>query len=137
MQKTKLGISVPLLAAAVCFAAVFGGYVATIILTGYVLLKEEDEWLRKTSVKALAVMMLFSFISTIVGFVPDIVSILNNLCTIFNTSFEIKKLSQIIYLIKGILTLVESIILIIMGYKALKYTEMNVAMVDKIVDNNM
>ncbi len=137
MQKTKLGISVPLLAAAVCFAAVFGGYVATIILAGYVLLKEEDAWLRKTSVKAIAVMMLFSFFSTIVSFVPDIVSIVNNLCTIFNSSFEIDKLSQVVYLVKGVLTLIESLILIIMGYKALKYTDMNVSVVDKIVDNNM
>ena len=78
MQKTRLGISVPLLAAAICFAAVFGGYVASIILVGYVLLREEDQWLRKTGVKAVAVMMLFSFISTIVGFVTDVVTIINN-----------------------------------------------------------
>lgn len=137
MQKTKLGISVPLLGAAICFAAVFGGYVASIILAGYVLIREEDPWLRKTGVKAVAVLMLFAFISTIIGFIPEGVSIINNLCNIFDTTFEAAKLSQIVYLIKGVINLIENIVLIVMGCKALKYTDMNVAIVDKIVDNNM
>ncbi len=45
MQKTKLGVSVALMGAALYFLGLFSGYVALIILAGYVLLMEENVWL--------------------------------------------------------------------------------------------
>lgn len=53
MEKTKLGVSIGLLGAGIFAAALFGGYVATIVLAGYVLLMETNEWLRRAAVKAL------------------------------------------------------------------------------------
>ncbi len=46
MQKTKLGVSVALMGAALYFLGLFSGYVALIILAGYVLLMEENVWLK-------------------------------------------------------------------------------------------
>ena len=43
MQKTRLGISVGLLGAGVCFLGLVGGYLVTAILAGYILLFEENE----------------------------------------------------------------------------------------------
>lgn len=57
-MKTKLGISVGLLGTMVYFAALFGGYTPVILLAGYVLLFEENEWLKKAAIKAVA---LFGF----------------------------------------------------------------------------
>ena len=42
MEKTKLGISVALAAAALYFLGLFGGYIITGIAVGYVLLREES-----------------------------------------------------------------------------------------------
>mgnify|MGYP006974627764 CR=1 FL=1 len=42
MEKTKLGISVSLMAAAVYLLGLLSGYTVTILLVGYILLKEED-----------------------------------------------------------------------------------------------
>ena len=53
MQKAKLGISVGLLGAAIYFTSLFSGYLVPVILTGYVLLFEENDWLRKNAVKAM------------------------------------------------------------------------------------
>ena len=61
MQKTKLGISVGLLGAAIYFTSLFSGYLVPVILTGYVLLFEENDWLRKNAVKAVALSVV-SFI---------------------------------------------------------------------------
>ena len=54
MEKTKLGISVGLFGAIIFAVALFGGYIPSILLVGYVLLMETNEWLRKSAVKALA-----------------------------------------------------------------------------------
>lgn len=53
MQKTKLGISVGLLGAIIYFTSLFGSsYLIAILLCGYILLVEDNPWLRKTSVKS-------------------------------------------------------------------------------------
>ena len=60
MQKTRLGISVGLLGAAIYFMGLFSGYLLAVLLAGYVLLFEENSWLRKNAVKAMSVMAVFS-----------------------------------------------------------------------------
>ncbi len=57
VQKTKLGISVGLLGAAIYFMGLFSGYMVAVLLAGYVLLFEENEWLKKSAVKAIAVVL--------------------------------------------------------------------------------
>ena len=54
MQKTKIGMTVGLLGAAIYFIGLFSGYLTVVLLIGYVLLFEENEWLRKSAVKAVA-----------------------------------------------------------------------------------
>ena len=60
MQKTRLGISAALLGAVVCFSGLFSGYLLVFLLTAYILLMEENVWLKKTAVKTVAVLMVFS-----------------------------------------------------------------------------
>lgn len=62
MQKTRLGISVGLLGAAIYFMGLFSGYLLAVLLAGYVLLFEENSWLRKNAVKAMSVMAVFSLL---------------------------------------------------------------------------
>ncbi len=69
MQKTKLGISVGLLGAAIYFTSLFSGYLVPVILTGYVLLFEENDWLRKNAVKAVSLMVFFSFIVVVINLI--------------------------------------------------------------------
>ena len=98
MEKTKLGVSVGLLGAGIFAAALFGGYVATIVLAGYVLLMESNEWLRRTAVKAVVTLVCFSFITAVIDLIPDalnwIASIPNALgadirFTFFNDAFGV------------------------------------------------
>ena len=63
MQRTKIGISAGLLGAEIYFTGLFSGYLIPIILTFYVLWFEENGWLRRTAVKAVSVMILFSMIT--------------------------------------------------------------------------
>ena len=61
MQKTRLGISVGMLGATIYLSGLFGGYVAILLLAGYSLLFEENIWLKKSAVKAVALLLFFSF----------------------------------------------------------------------------
>ena len=83
MQRTKLGISVGLLGAAICFSGLFGGYLLTGVLVGYVLLFEENIWLRKTAIKTLALMMGFSLASSVIGLFPSLIHIVDNIFMMF------------------------------------------------------
>lgn len=71
MQKTRLGISVGLLGAAIYFMGLFSGYLLAVLLAGYVLLFEENSWLRKNAVKAMSVMAVFSLLITVLNLVPN------------------------------------------------------------------
>ena len=50
MQKTRLGISVGMLGAAIYLTGLFSGYVVAVLMAGYVLLFEENSWLRRSAV---------------------------------------------------------------------------------------
>lgn len=78
MQKTRLGISAGLLGAAIYFVGLFSGYLVAVVLTGYVLLFEENSWLRKSAVKAVFVMALFSLLITVLNLVPNAISFIND-----------------------------------------------------------
>ena len=70
-MKTKLGVSVGLAAAGVYVLAVLGNYTAILLAVGYIFLMEEDAWLKKSALKALATMLCFSFLLSLLGLVPD------------------------------------------------------------------
>ena len=50
MQKAKLGISVGLLGAAIYLTALSGSLLGLLVLAGYVLLVEDNQWLRLSAV---------------------------------------------------------------------------------------
>lgn len=95
MQKTRLGISAGLLGAAIYFVGLFSGYLVAVVLTGYVLLFEENSWLRKSAVKAVSVMALFSLLITVLNLVPNAISFINDFTSIFGGSFYIETSFQI------------------------------------------
>ena len=84
MQKTKLGISVTLMVAALYFLGLYGGYIITGILVGYILLKEDDQGLKKEAVRVLLLMILFSLAGTALNLIPNIFSIFTSLLEIID-----------------------------------------------------
>lgn len=82
MQKTRLGISVGLLGAAIYFMGLFSGYLLAVLLAGYVLLFEENSWLRKNAVKAMSVMAVFSLLITVLNLVPNAIGFINDVVSI-------------------------------------------------------
>lgn len=137
MQKTKLGISVGLLGSAVCFMALFGGYIPTIILVGYILLMEDNAWLKRNSVKAISLSVLFSITFAVIGLVPDFFSWINSVVRVFNGNFNYSFISSITSVITIALDIIRTVVFLLLGYKALNQGTVNVSVVDNLINKCM
>lgn len=133
-MKTKLGISVGLLGAIIYFAALFGGYTPVIILAGYVLLFEENEWLKKSAVKAVTLMVFIAFLMTLIGLIPDLLSWVNSLVLVFNGNFNYGIVISVINVITKAIDIIETCFFLILGSKALNQGTVTVPFVDNIIN---
>lgn len=137
MQKTKLGVSVAVVGAALYFFGYFSGYVATLLLAGYVLLMEENEWLKKTAVKAVATMVAFSLLSVLIGLIPNVFDLIQDICDLFGGDVNFIVIYRIQNLLNSVLRLVEIVVFLLLGLKALRQGTVKVPVVDNLVNKSM
>ena len=132
-MKTKLGISVGLLAAVTCWCGALSGYVAVLLLIGYVLLREEDGWLKSTVVKVLLTMVLFDVAVAFINFIPDILSWISTLTSLFNSATSFGNVYSLVSLITKIIDIAQKAFLLFLGVKALKQESIKVPVVDDFI----
>ncbi len=137
MQKSKLGITVGLLGAAIYFSALFGGYMLTFVLAGYVLMFEENAWLRRSAVKAVIIMVMFSFLICVINLIPNAISFINNIVNIFNGYFTIAILSKIITALISGVNIFEIVLTLGLAMKALNQGTIVIPMVDSLISKYM
>lgn len=137
MQRTKIGISVGLLGAAAYFFGLFSGYLVVVLLAGYVLLFEENEWLKKTVVKAVSLLVFFSFIVVIINLIPDAISFINYVVSMFGGSFYIGFIANLISAVISAIDVFEKILFIGLGFKALNQGTIVVPVVDNLINKYM
>lgn len=137
MEKTKLGISVGIVAAAIYFVAYFGGYVPAILMAGYVLIAEENQWLKRSAVKAVATLACFSALFAVIGLLPDALSWIGSLVDLFNGSFSYSVVSKILSVITEALDIAKTVIFLMLGVKALTQATIKVPFVDNFLNKYM
>lgn len=137
MQKTKLGISVGLLGAAIYFTSLFSGYLVPVILTGYVLLFEENDWLRKNAVKAVSLTVFFSFVVVVINLIPNAISFINYIVSMFGGNFHIAFISNLVNAVTSAIDIIEKVLFIGLGLKALNQGSISVPVVDKLINKYM
>lgn len=137
MQKAKLGVSVGLVGAALYFFGLFSGYLATAVLAGYILLMEEDAWLRKQAVRAVALMVCFSVLGALIGLIPDFLGLIGDVVNLFNGSFSYGVVNKIVRLLQDILNFAEIILFLLLGFKALGQTSLKLPVVDDLTNQNL
>lgn len=136
-MKSKLGISVGMLGALMYFMGLFSGYTVLLLMVGYVLLIEDNAWLRRTAVKSLIICVCFSLIYNVIGLIPNLIGVIDDLFSIFNGSFSIVVVSRIVYFIQSVISFAETILLLILGYKALSQKTLVIKPIDKIITDHM
>jgi len=137
MQKTKLGISVGLLGAAIYFMGLFSGYMVAVLLAGYVLLFEGNEWLKKSAVKAIAVMVVFSFLTTVVNLIPNAISAIDYIVSMFGGNFHITFVANLVSAVVAVLNIIQKLLLLGLGVKALNQGTIAVPVVDNLINKYM
>ena len=136
MQKTKIGISVGLYGASLYFLGLISIF-PLVIMAGYALLYEENEWLKKTAIKAVAVVIFFNILSSLVGIVGNSSSLLNEFVGLFGGSFSISILNRIISICRNLVSLSQTVFLLMLGFKALKQGDVKLSHVDKTINQHI
>lgn len=134
MEKSKLGISVSLLATVVCLLGYYGGYVIAGIAVGYILLKEESEWLKKTAAKVLVLMLCFSLASTVINLIPTVLNVIYSLVNIFNVSFYLYVIDRIVNFLSSVLGIVKLAVFMLLGFNCLTGKDIKIPLIDKLLD---
>ena len=137
MEKTKLGISVGLLGALLYAIGLWGGYFLTIAAVAYVLIREENAWLKQTAVKALALTFLFPLISVAIGVIPDLVGLVQSVMNLFDEFFSMEIILEIETILRSILNIVEYVIFILLGIFALGKKTIRLPLVDAAVEKHV
>lgn len=137
MQKSKLGVSVGLIGAAAFLLCLFGGYIPALLLLGYVLIAEENMWLRKTVVKAVVLMLLFSVVVGVINFVPSLLSVVNDLFGMFEESFYLPFVSNGISAILTLVTMLEKVVFLVFAVMALLQRTITIPGLDAFIDKCM
>lgn len=136
-MKTKLGISVAMMAAGTYLLGFFSGYLALMLIVGYVLLCETDEWLKKTVVKALVISLTFAVASAVIGLIPNGINIVDDLFNIFGGSFSIAFLTRIVNFINTIIAVLEKLLMLGLAFMAFDNKTIKLPFIDEFVEKHM
>lgn len=137
MQKTRVGVSVGMLGAAIYLMGLFSGYLVAVLMAGYVLLFEENSWLKRSVVKAVTLMVFFSFLTTAINLIPNAFGIIGNVVAIFGGYFNMDILNYIVSVVIGVIDIVEKVLFLACGVKALNQGTIVVPTVDKLINKYM
>jgi len=135
-MKTKLGISVELFGAALYFTGLIS-IVPLVLMAGYVLIVESDEWLKKTAVKAVGVVIFFAILSSVVGLVSSSTSLLSDIVSLFRGTLNLGMLGRFLSICQKAISLVQALILLLLGFMALKQGDIKLGSVDKVIEKGM
>lgn len=137
MQKTRLGISVGLLGAAIYLVGLFGGYVAMVVLAGYTLLFESNGWLRRSAVKAVVLMVAFSALNAVLGLIPDCFSAIGEVVVLGGGEFQLVLLNHLFSALIQLVDVVKKVLFLVLGAKALRQSTVVIPAVDEFISSYM
>lgn len=134
--KTKLGISVGLLAAIAYFSGLLGGIglLAILVIVGYAFLAESDSFLRKSAIKALTIGLCFVVAGVVINLIPDLLRLINTMLGIFGTGFTYGTVRSIFATLEGILDIAEKVLFVLLGVFALCGKTIRIPGIDDLIE---
>ena len=135
-KKTRLGIAAGLIAA-IAYFCTLSGYAALVlvIIAGYVLLAEENVFLRKSVVKAIAVAGCFMLLRTAINLIPSLLRFINEFLYIFETGFDHSKVDAVFSVLASIVGYVKLVLVVLLGVFALGEKTIRLPVIDKLIDH--
>ena len=137
MQKSNFGISVGVVGAAAYLLSLFGGYIPTLLLVGYVMLFEPNQWLKRTALKAGVITFMFSVLYALIGLLPDALSTLHSFFALFNGRLSVPFIGDLCTVLNKVANLGETCLLLALAIKALDMKTIVISFVDNFVGKCM
>lgn len=137
MQKTRLGISVGLLGAALFLSCYLGNYTVAIILAGYILLFEENAWLKRATVKGVSLMFGFVVLSAVISLIPNAITLIDSILNVFGGNFYLTFVSDIINVISNVLGITKTLLFIALAIKAFNQGTVKIPVIDSLINKYM
>ena len=137
MEKTKLGISVGLFGAAIFLIALGGGMTPLLLLTGYVFFKEENVWLKKNAVKAIAVLLVYYIAYYTLGLIPDILGVLLDTIGLVGLNISLSFINNLVYILRDVVSVLRTVFLLLSGLTALNMGTIKISFVDNLIEKHM
>lgn len=134
MEKSKLGLPVPVLGALTFLLFLFSGYTAGLLLAGYILLREENVELRKTAVTAVLTAVAISAVNLVIGLLPDVVDIFESLFNIFGEYLGFSFFDSVANFLYSILTVLKTVVFTGLAVLALLNKPLKLGFIDKLMD---
>ena len=134
MEKTKLGISIGVLGAVLYLLGLFSGYLATILVAGYILLCENNSWLKKTALRAIFILLAFSLLNTVIGLIPNLINFVDDICNIFKGYFTFNFATNVVNVLRDIVNFAEIFAYIFLAFTAVKQKDIKLPLIDKLIE---
>ena len=119
MNRSKLGRPASITAALMYLIGFFGGYVPALLAAGFILLCEDENFIRRAAVKTLTILVLVSLASVLTNLIPNMVGIFQSMLAIFRVHFGTSLLDNFTATLSQTLTLIKTALLILMAILAL------------------
>lgn len=133
MRKTSIGIPDIALACLAYLIAFFGGYTPLLLIAGYVLIKEKNDWLRFSVVKATLLSLCFTVVNLLIYLLPNFISFINSICYIFEGSgIRSAAISNIANALDSGFGLTEKVFFILLAIMSIKYKTLKLGFIDKL-----
>ena len=139
MNKTRFGLTANALAALI-FTAGLMGLTPVVLLVGAVLLVEENEWLKRMSVKALAFLLIMNVVSVLLMLLPDLLEWIVDIIRICDDMADVETIIQINKVfawINSALGILTKVLLVVYAYQAYLGKYAKVLFVENMVNKNM
>ncbi len=140
-MKSKLGIHIGFLACICFLVAQFGGLIPLILLAGYILLCEENYFLRMSALKAVLIVLTASVLSALCTLIPDVLfNLFDKISrsfgaeTYFNNLKAVSKIDQIFSFMAWLVSICKLLLLLALAFLAVKIKTLPVPFVDKLYD---
>ena len=136
MYKTRIGISVGLFAAGLYFMGLLGLF-PMVLIAGYALLFEENAWLRRAAIKAVAVVVGFMVLNAMIGLLGNSASLIGDFFNLFSRHFNMMRFISFISILRNIVSIAQVLVLLLLGFKAIKHNDINIGLIDNTINRHM
>lgn len=135
MLKTRLGLPANIVAAVMYLVALFGGgYLAPLVLAGYILLFEDLNFVRRAAVKSIALLLAVSLINFVVYLIPSFVEMIQHMLWIFDENIDFSTLNNLCRFTMDLVYLAEKAMFVVLGVMALFRKSIDIKPLNKLAD---